>query len=201
MANVVQRLRSGRTPSCPTFLPKLLLLMRVFTKSHYYLYTPTYGKEGIIVESTMEIAPAETKKVNELTPQSKRVNVLVKVVSIGEPKEIPNRFGGESKKVAEATVGDETGTVILSLWQDQIGSVQEGDVLSLENGYISLVQRHMRLNVGKYGKMTKSDKEMPVVNSEVNVSAAEHEQERRGFRPRQGEYRSRGYRSGYKRRY
>lgn len=153
------------------------------------------------MERTTESAPAETKKVNELTPQSKKVNVLVKVVSIGEPKEIPNRFGGEPKKVAEATVGDETGAVILSLWQDQIGSVQENDVLYIENGYISLVQGHMRLNVGKYGKMTKSDKEMPAVNSEVNVSAAEHEQERRGFRPRPGGYRSGGYRGGYKRRY
>lgn len=163
------------------------------------------------MESTMESAPAETKKVSELTPQSKRVNVLVKVVSIGEPKEIPSRFGGESKKVAEATVGDETGTVILSLWQDQISSVQANDVLYIENGYISLLQGHMRLNVGKYGKMTKSDKEIPAVNSEVNVSAAEHEQERREFRPRYGGYRSRGYgsggqrsggyRGGYRRRY
>jgi replication factor A1 len=154
----------------------------------------------------MESTAAETKKVNELTPQTKKVNVLVKVVSVGEPKEIPNRFGGEPKKVAEATVGDETGTVILSLWQDQIGSVQENDVLQIENGYISLVQGHMRLNVGKYGKMTKSDKEMPVVNSEVNVSDAEHEQERRRFRPRPGGYRSGGYgggsrRGGYRRRY
>ena len=153
------------------------------------------------METPMESAPAETKKVNELTPQSKRVNVLVKVVSVGEPKEIPNRFGGEAKKVAEAVVGDETGTVILSLWQDQIGTVQPGDVLSIENGYISLVQGHMRLNVGKYGKMTKSDKEMPTVNSEVNVSAAEHEQERRRFRPSPGGYRSGGYGGGYRRRY
>jgi replication factor A1 len=131
---------------------------------------------------------------------------LIKIVSTGEPKEIPNKFGGEPKRVAEAVVGDETGTVILSLWQDQIGSVQANDVLYIENGYVSLVQGHIRLNVGKYGKMTKSDKEIPEVNSEVNVSAAEHEQERRSFGPRPGGYRSGGYgsggsRGGYRRRY
>jgi replication factor A1 len=158
------------------------------------------------MESTAEHAPAETKKVSGLTPQSKNVNILVKVVSVGEPKEIPNRFGGEPKRVAEAVVGDETGTVILSLWQDQIGSVQVNDVLYIENGYVSLVQGHIRLNVGKYGKMTKSDKDIPQVNSEVNVSTAEHEQERRRFGPRPGGYRSRGYgsgerRGGYRRRY
>lgn len=155
------------------------------------------------MESQIESAPTETKKVNELTPQTKRVNVLVKVVSLGDAKEIPNRFGGESKKVAEAVVGDETGTVVLSLWQDQIGTVQPNDVLSIENGYISLVQGHMRLNVGKYGKMTKSDKELATVNSEVNVSAAEHEQERRGYRPSPGGFRSGGYGGGggYRKRY
>jgi len=158
------------------------------------------------MERAMEHPPAETKKVSGLTPQSKNVNILVKVVSIGEPKEIPNRFGGEPKRVAEAVVGDETGTVILSLWQDQIGSVQVNDVLYIENGYVSLVQGHIHLNVGKYGKMTKSDKDIPEVNSEVNVSAAEHEQERRGFGPRPGGYQSRGYgsgrdRGGYRRRY
>jgi replication factor A1 len=138
------------------------------------------------MENESKEAPMGITKVKDLTPQSKKANVLVKVTSVGAPKEIPSRFGGEAKKVAEATVGDETGIVILSLWQDQIGSVQEGDVLSIENGYISLVQGHMRLNVGKYGKMTKSDKDIPNVNSEVNVSAAEHEQERRSFRPRYG---------------
>jgi len=138
------------------------------------------------MEREAESGPVGITKVKDLTPQSNKVNVLVKVTGVGAPKEIPSRFGGEAKKVAEATVGDETGIVILSLWQDQIGSVQEGDVLSIENGYVSLVQGHMRLNVGKYGKMTKSDKDIPNVNSEVNVSATEHEQERRQFRPRYG---------------
>jgi len=138
------------------------------------------------MEPAPERAPVATVKVKDLTPQSRRVNIMVKVISIGEPKEIPNRFGGESKKVAEAKAGDETGTVILSLWQEQIGSVKEGDVLSIENGYISLVQGHMRLNIGKYGKMTKTDKEISKINTEVDVSAAEHERERRDFRSRYG---------------
>lgn len=138
-----------------------------------------------------EMAPAQVVKVKELTPQSRRVNLTVKVLSVGEPKEIPNRFGGEPRKVADARVGDETATILLSLWQEQIGAVSEGEVLSIENGYVSLVQGHMRLNVGKYGKMTKTDQEIKEVNSEVDLSAAEYPQERRPFRPRHTGYRSR----------
>lgn len=135
-------------------------------------------------EQTAAAGPTGITKVKDLTPQSNRVNVLVKVMGVGESKEIPSKFG-EARRVAEARVGDETGTILLSLWQDQIGTVAEGDVLSIENGYISLVQGHMRLNVGKYGKMTKSDQDVPNVNMEVDVSAAEHERERR-FSPRYG---------------
>jgi len=144
------------------------------------------------MEGEIEESPVGITKVKDLTPRSNKVNVLVKVTGVGEPKEIPNRFGGEAKKVAEAKVGDETGTIILSLWQDQIESVNEGDVLSIENGYVSLVRGHMHLNVGKYGRMTKSDKDIPDVNMEVDVSAAE--QQREGFRPRYGG----GFRGEYK---
>jgi len=145
------------------------------------------------MEGEMGSAPVGITKVKDLTPRSSKVNVLVKVTGVGEPKEIPSRFGGEAKRVAEARVGDETATILLSLWQDQIGSVKEGDVLSIENGYISLVRGHMRLNVGKYGKMTKSDKEIPNVNTELDLSAAE--QERGGFRPRYG---GGGFSGGYR---
>jgi replication factor A1 len=153
-----------------------------------------HPKKRDVMEENMESAPAERVKLKDLTPQSKNVNVLVKVTGIGAPKEIPNKFGGEPKRVAEARVGDETGTIVLSLWQDQIGSVQEGDVLYIENGYISLVQGHMRLNVGKYGKMAKSDEAVPEVNTEVDFSSAGYEQERRRFRPRYGGFRGRGRR-------
>ena len=150
----------------------------------FIIYGSTHHKKRIVMEGEIERTPVGITKVKDLTPRSNKVNVLVKVMGVGEPKEIPNRFGGEAKRVAEARVGDETGTIILSLWQDQIGSVKEGDVLSIENGYVSLVRGHMHFNVGKYGKMTKSDKEIPNVNTEIDVSAAE--QERGGFRPRYG---------------
>jgi replication factor A1 len=168
----------------------------------YRFYTPTLEIEGTNMENQIESAPVETRKVGELNPQTKRVNLLVKVISVGDAKEIPNRFGAEPRRVAEAVVGDETGTVILSLWQDQIGTVQADDVLEIENGYISLVQGHMRLNVGKYGKIVKSEKQIPEVNSAVNLSDAEHEQERRRFGPRPGGFRPGGqrrdgYRGGY----
>ncbi|MEM3397272.1 MAG: single-stranded DNA-binding protein [Thermoplasmata archaeon] len=133
----------------------------------------------------------ELTKVKDLTPGSKQVNVLAKVVSVGEPKEIPSRFGGEGRKVAEAVIGDETGTIVLSLWQEQIGTVAPGDVVLIGNGYISLVRGHMHLNVGKYGSLTKSTESVGEVNTTVDMSAQEYEQERREYRGRRNFNRNR----------
>jgi len=124
----------------------------------------------------------EMTKIKDLTPNTKKTNVLAKVVSIGEPKEIPSRFG-EQKKVAEAVIGDETGTILLSLWQDQIGTLKEGEVIAIENGFVSLVPRgrgKMHLNVGRYGTLTKSDESIDV-NTDVNMSEKEYEGELRRY--------------------
>lgn len=125
-------------------------------------------------------------KVKDLTPDAKQTNVLVKVVSIGERRTIDSRYGG-SRQLAEATVGDETGTILLSLWEDQIDQVSPDEVILVDNGYVSLVRGHMRLNVGKYGSFQKTEQDIPEVNTAVDVSAQEFE------RPQRYERRSGGY--------
>lgn len=122
----------------------------------------------------------EEVQVKDLTPASKRADILVKVLSLGERKTIDSRTG-ESRDLMEAVVGDETGTIIMTLWEDQIDRVSEDDVLEIENGYVSLVRGHMRLNVGKYGSMDQSEQDIPEVNTEVDMSAQEFERERRDY--------------------
>lgn len=120
-------------------------------------------------------------KVDELTPRHKKVDVRVRVLSVGDRKTIDSKFGG-SKDLAEAVVGDETGTVIMTLWEDQIDRIEPDSVVAVENGYVSLVRGHMRLNVGKYGSFQESEEEISEVNDSVNVSDREYESDRRGSR-------------------
>jgi len=124
-------------------------------------------------------------KVKDLTPNSKQVNILAKVLSVGEPKVVMGKFG-DTRRVCEAVVGDETAVVTLSLWNEQIGTVAKDDTIFVDNGYVSLVRGHMRLNVGRYGSMTKSNEAIGEVNTQLDMSAQEFQQERRyggGFRP------------------
>jgi replication factor A1 len=120
-------------------------------------------------------------KIKDLTPQTKQTNILAKVVNIGETKEIPSKFGGETRYVTEATVGDDSATIILSLWGDQKDEVAVDDAILIENGYVSLVRGHMRLNIGKYGHLSKSTEEIGTVNTETDMSELEYQQERRSY--------------------
>lgn len=145
------------------------------------------------MESTPTQPEARNAKISELTPESKRVNISAKVLAISEPREIPNRFG-PTNRVAEATIADNSGTVILSLWNDQIGTINQGDNIRIENGYVSLVRGHIRLNTGKYGKITPAEEDITDVNEENNISEAEHEQPQR---PRRSFGGAGGDRGGY----
>jgi len=126
--------------------------------------------------------PVEAK-VGDLTPQSKAVNVTAKVVSKTEIREIPMGRDGSPHKVCDALVGDETGVVYLTLWDDNIEKVNEQDTIRIENGYVTLFKGNMRLNIGKYGKLDQAQAPLEAdVNTENNVSSKTYEQQRRPFR-------------------
>ncbi len=126
--------------------------------------------------------PVEAK-VGDLTPQSKAVNVTAKVVSKTEVREIPMGRDGSAHKVSDALVGDETGVVYLTLWDDNIEKVNESDTIRVENGYVTLFKGNIRLNIGKYGKLEAAKEPLAVeVNTENNVSSKTYEQERRPYR-------------------
>jgi replication factor A1 len=126
--------------------------------------------------------PVEAK-VGDLTPQSKAVNVTAKVVSKTEIREIPMGRDGSPHKVSDALIGDETGVVYLTLWDENIEKVNEGDTVRVENGYVTLFKGNIRLNIGKYGKLEPAATPLEVeVNTENNVSSKTYEQPRRPFR-------------------
>lgn len=122
-------------------------------------------------------------KVGELTPQSRAVNVLAKVVSKSEVRNIATGRDGAAHKVSDALIGDETGCVYLTLWDDNIEKAKDGDTILVKNGYVNLFRGNMRLNIGRYGTMEASEKAIEgEVNTENNLSNQVYDQPRRPFR-------------------
>jgi len=109
-------------------------------------------------------------KVKDLTPTSRGVNIIVKVLEVKSVRTVFSRRDHREHKVAEILVGDETGVVLLSLWDENIDKVQEGDVIEIGNGYVSLFRNEMRLNVGFYGSLKKSSKSIESINYSRDMS-------------------------------
>jgi replication factor A1 len=131
--------------------------------------------------------------VGDLNPGSRSLNLTVKVVSKNPVREVVSRRDGSSHRVTEALVGDETGSVLLTLWDDTIESVTEGDVVEVNNGYIRLFRGSMRLNIGRFGTLEASEEDIENVNTENNMSDRQYEQERRYSSYGRRSYQDRGY--------
>jgi len=122
------------------------------------------------------------KKVEELNPGSKWFTITVKVLEVNEEKTVFSRRDGNEHRVADALVGDETGTVYLSLWDEDIDKVKEreGSTITIKNGYVTVYKGSMRLSVGRFGQIEDAEKEIETVNNENNIS----EKEVKNFRSR-----------------
>ena len=92
-------------------------------------------------------------KISELKPGMRRVDVEAKVLSLSDAREVTTRAGDQSR-VATADVTDDSGTVKLTLWNEQIDQVKVNSSVKIENGYVTSFRGETQLNVGRYGKLT-----------------------------------------------
>ena len=119
-------------------------------------------------------------KVADLGPSSRKVNVVVKVVETGDVREV-RLNDGKIHTVTDVLVGDETGTVYLALWDENISRVDEGSTYAIKNGYTSLFRGSIRLNVGRYGEINKAEQEIGEVNANNNISERTYPDRRRSY--------------------
>ena len=116
-------------------------------------------------------------KIDELTPRTGRVNMPVKVLSLEEPRSMDN-----GTMICEGLVGDETGTVIMSFWNDECEVVSNGMTIELKDARANLVRGHMRISLGKKGSMKESETSLESIKESVNLSDLEYDMPRFGNR-------------------
>lgn len=129
--------------------------------------------------ATQDERDTEPIKVGDLNSYSRRVYTTVKVISKTEEREVTSRSDMSTHRVTEALVGDETGTIYMTLWDDVIDAIQDDMVLDVKDAYVNLFKGSMRLNLGRYGSYEVID-EAPFddVNLENNLSSKVFEQQR-----------------------
>ncbi|MBS3157661.1 hypothetical protein J4206_00050 [Candidatus Woesearchaeota archaeon] len=89
--------------------------------------------------------------VKDLQPRQGKVDITLDIVEKGEIRSF-NKFGKEGS-VCNATGRDDTGTIKVSLWNDEITKVNVGDKIKITNGYVNEWQGELQLSAGKFGKL------------------------------------------------
>jgi len=88
--------------------------------------------------------------VSDLIVGMNRINLAGKVLELDEPKSLHTRWGVNCV-VANALIGDNTGTVKLVLWGGQADSVSVGDKVQIVNARMRAFKGEKQLQIGRNG--------------------------------------------------
>jgi replication factor A1 len=105
----------------------------------------------------LNLPTEQTYKITDLNTESSLVDLTISIVARGECREI-KRPTGETIKVSSILVGDETGMLTLSLWDDKadlVSELFEGDVLRLRGVSVRERLGQVRLSLGGSGELEK----------------------------------------------
>ncbi|MHA2292386.1 MAG: hypothetical protein ACXACK_09515 [Candidatus Hodarchaeales archaeon] len=117
-------------------------------------------------------------KISDVKPLEKRLNVVFQVVDIGEEREISKR-SGETHRVCDYTVADDTASITLTLWNEDIDAMESNKVYKLSNGFANIFQNSIRLSKGKFGSIAEDGTTFDELNQDNNRSSEQVEDPRR----------------------
>ncbi|MCS7120712.1 MAG: hypothetical protein RMJ07_00120 [Nitrososphaerota archaeon] len=118
----------------------------------------------------MGFTPTEYVNVASLKPNFQDLNLIVKVVSIFPTFSIPAKGITRQRLVTEVLVGDETGTVILTLRDNTSLKPVVNEVIEVRGAYTTLYKGRLRLNVARGGLIRRISGEDLKVNTKNNLS-------------------------------
>jgi replication factor A1 len=124
--------------------------------------------------------------VADLRPRMKHLNITFRVLDKGDLHEVNSRRDDETHYLLTMKIGDATGTVLVPVWDNHVDFFKVSKTYRLENGYTSLYRGHLRLNIGRYGRVSESSFSIDDVDRLNSMSAERHA-------PRPPRYRNRRY--------
>jgi len=91
-------------------------------------------------------------KINELTAGMGDVELEGEIASVSEPRSVQTKYGPNT--VASADLKDDTGTIKVTLWGNQIASVKAGDKVKLAGCFIKEYNGELQVAVTRNGSIT-----------------------------------------------
>jgi replication factor A1 len=91
--------------------------------------------------------------IRDLRSGMTQIRLKAKVLEIPKPNLVYTRYGNQAS-VTNALIADETGTIRLCLWNEQIDSISTGDTIQIENARTSTFKGQRQLNIGRTGLLS-----------------------------------------------
>ena len=97
--------------------------------------------------------------INELQPGPANGEIIAVVSEKSNIREF-DKFGKKGR-VCNAILEDESGRITLTLWNDEIESLNVGDKVKLSNGWVSEFRGEKQISTGKFGQIEILEKGVP----------------------------------------
>ncbi|MCX6676605.1 MAG: OB-fold nucleic acid binding domain-containing protein [Methanothrix sp.] len=137
------------------------LKVRGLAKEGYAGTEVTLGRSGGIEEVDLDISPrTKPYKIAEIKSDMGEVSLLGMVVDPGEIREFLRKDGGKGQ-VRTVLLGDETGKIRLTLWNEQAAMLlSKGETLEVVNGSCRERYGSLEIQTSSYSTVRKSDKKV-----------------------------------------
>jgi replication factor A1 len=112
-------------------------------------------------------------KISELKPELPAANFVARIVGTSETQQV-RRKTGESVDVSRVLVGDETGIVSVSLWDDKAALSSElnvGDIIQIEDARATLQLGQVSISAGRTASIQKLKDKSVTVEVKINKIA------------------------------
>jgi replication factor A1 len=117
---------------------------------------PLEGQMKMLALRSTKTAKIINPKIKDLVPGMKKINIKAKILEIPEPNIVYTRYG-TTAYITNALIGDGTGTIRMSLWNNQINTVSEGNFIAVKNGAVTRFRGDLQLRIGKGGSLDVVD--------------------------------------------
>lgn len=113
--------------------------------------------------------------ISELNIGQGNVEIEATIIEIGEIRTF-NKYGRELR-VADAVIKDDSGSMKLTLWNDDTERFKEGDKIKVSNGFVREFQGEKQLTSGKFGAIEKVGEEETSEQETLPTESAEESTE------------------------
>ncbi len=95
--------------------------------------------------------PRAMSMIGDLHNGQSQVVVEGHVERMSSPRTVSSRKTGEALKLVDAILADDTGSIKIILWNDQIRQVEVDSRIRIENGYLKEYRDETQLAIGQWG--------------------------------------------------